>query len=58
MDVNDRRADLFAQYAVSAISSGCHGHSGESFFRGTEPVGATVMTSFSMILARKPGPAR
>src|SRR5438128_3005458 len=35
------------RYAVSAISSGVTGTCGVSFFRGTEPVGATVMISFS-----------
>src|SRR2546425_10651676 len=35
------------RYAVSAISSGVTGTCGVSFFRGTEPVGATVMMSFS-----------
>src|SRR5437870_13545654 len=36
------------RYAVRAISSGVTGTCGVSFFRGTEPVGATVMMSFSM----------
>src|SRR3989475_269616 len=36
------------RYAVSAISSGVTGTCGVSFFRGTEPVGATVMMSLSM----------
>src|SRR6266566_9681316 len=40
------------RYAVSAISSGVTGTCGESFFRGTEPVGATVMTSFSIVLPK------
>src|SRR2546426_6557185 len=35
------------RYAVSAISSGVTGTCGVSFFRGTEPVGATVTMSFS-----------
>src|SRR6266705_1936267 len=38
--------------AVSAISSGVTGTWGVSFFRGTDPVGATVMMSLSMSLAR------
>src|SRR2546427_6593622 len=36
------------RYAVSAISSGVTGTCGVSLFRGTEPVGATVMMSLSM----------
>ena len=36
------------KYAVSEISSGVMGTCGLSFFRGTEPVGATVMMSFSI----------
>src|SRR2546428_14008153 len=40
------------RYAVSAISSGVTGTCGVSLFRGTEPVGATVMMSFS---AASPG---
>src|SRR2546422_6647259 len=40
------------RYAVSAISSGVTGTWGVSFFRGTEPVGATVMMSLSMPSAR------
>src|SRR5438876_4649720 len=43
------------RYAVSAISSGVTGTCVVSFFRGTEPVGATVMMSFSMVRTASDG---